>query len=166
MNREQASEGATPVEITGNYQYQKRDGPTPDLLAIDSRWSRIPQTGPSIWPRSCALLPNVHQVLELPRTRFVFSWSRRRHRIGRTDLCAAKASSYRNVLSTADIRHHTRERGRYSFENLFRSLEPDDRARLVEALFRQLQQLDPSDGYKLLVLLAEAGGSIQSSLRI
>src|SRR5829696_6012853 len=44
------------------------------------------------------------------------------------------------------------------FEDFFRRLQPDDRALLVEALFRGMQSLDPSDGYKLLVLLAEAGG--------
>lgn len=44
------------------------------------------------------------------------------------------------------------------FESLFLSLPPDDRALLVEALFRRLSPLQPSDAYKLLVLLAEAGG--------
>jgi hypothetical protein len=44
------------------------------------------------------------------------------------------------------------------FESLFLQLEPDDRALLVEAIFRRLQPLHPSDAYKLLVLLAEAGG--------
>jgi len=45
-----------------------------------------------------------------------------------------------------------------AFETLFLSLKPDDRALLVESLFRRLQPLSPSDAYKLLVLLAEAGG--------
>jgi SIR2-like domain len=45
-----------------------------------------------------------------------------------------------------------------AFEALFVSLEPDDRALLVESLFRRMQPLSPSDAYKLLVLLAEAGG--------
>lgn len=44
------------------------------------------------------------------------------------------------------------------FEDLFRRLQPDERALLVEALFRRMQSHEPSDGYKLLVLLAEAGG--------
>jgi hypothetical protein len=43
------------------------------------------------------------------------------------------------------------------FEELFISLAPDDRALLVESLFRRLQPLQPSDAYKLLVLLTEAG---------
>jgi hypothetical protein len=45
-----------------------------------------------------------------------------------------------------------------AFEALFLRLEPDDRAILVELLFRRMQPLSPSDAYKLLVLLAEAGG--------
>lgn len=44
------------------------------------------------------------------------------------------------------------------FERLFASLPPDDRALLIEALFRRMHPLRPSDGYKLLVLLAEMGG--------
>lgn len=44
------------------------------------------------------------------------------------------------------------------FEDFFRALRPDDRALLVEAAFRRLDPLEPSDAYKLLVLLAEAGG--------
>jgi hypothetical protein len=44
------------------------------------------------------------------------------------------------------------------FEDLFGRLQPDDRALLVEAIFRRMQPLRPSDAYKLLVLLAEAGG--------
>jgi hypothetical protein len=44
------------------------------------------------------------------------------------------------------------------FDHLFAQLLPDDRALLIEALFRRMHSLRPSDGYKLLVLLAEAGG--------
>lgn len=44
------------------------------------------------------------------------------------------------------------------FESLFLRLEPDERALLVESVFRKLQPLAPSDAYKLLVLLVEAGG--------
>lgn len=44
------------------------------------------------------------------------------------------------------------------FSALFLSARPDDRALLIESLFRKLQPLSPSDGYKLLVLLGEAGG--------
>jgi hypothetical protein len=44
------------------------------------------------------------------------------------------------------------------FERLFSRLEPDERALLIEALFRQLGQLEPSEAYKLLILLVEAGG--------
>lgn len=44
------------------------------------------------------------------------------------------------------------------FEELFLRLQPDDRALLVEWIFHRMQPLHPSDAYKLLVLLAEAGG--------
>ena len=44
------------------------------------------------------------------------------------------------------------------FDHLFSTLEPDDRALLVETVFRRSQELKPSDAYKLLVLVAEAGG--------
>jgi hypothetical protein len=44
------------------------------------------------------------------------------------------------------------------FEGLFLRLEPDERALLIESLFRRMEPLNPSDAYKLLVLLAEAGG--------
>ena len=44
------------------------------------------------------------------------------------------------------------------FDELFLELEPDERALLVEAAFGRMQQLEPSEAYKLLVLLAEAGG--------
>jgi hypothetical protein len=44
------------------------------------------------------------------------------------------------------------------FESIFLRLPPDERALLVEWLFRRIQALKPSDAYKLLVLLAEAGG--------
>lgn len=44
------------------------------------------------------------------------------------------------------------------FEELFLKLQPDDRALLVEWIFHKMQPLRPSDAYKLLVLLAEAGG--------
>lgn len=44
------------------------------------------------------------------------------------------------------------------FEQVFSDLRPDDRALLLEHLFRRMQALQPSDAYKLLVLLAEAGG--------
>jgi hypothetical protein len=44
------------------------------------------------------------------------------------------------------------------FEEVFRSIPSDDRALLIEWLFREMDDLAPSDSYKLLVLLAEAGG--------
>src|SRR5689334_9830011 len=44
------------------------------------------------------------------------------------------------------------------FEELFLRLQPDERALLVESIFRKAQPLQPSDAYKLLVLVAEAGG--------
>jgi hypothetical protein len=44
------------------------------------------------------------------------------------------------------------------FNSMFVTLQPDERALLVEAIFRRMQPLVPSDAYKLLVLLAEAGG--------
>lgn len=44
------------------------------------------------------------------------------------------------------------------FESLFLRLPVDERALLIESLFRRTQALQPSDAYKLLVLLAEAGG--------
>lgn len=44
------------------------------------------------------------------------------------------------------------------FDRLFSNLEPDERALMVEAIFRQLGELEPSEAYKLLVLLIEAGG--------
>lgn len=44
------------------------------------------------------------------------------------------------------------------FDRLFLNLEPDERALMVEAIFRQLGELEPSEAYKLLVLLIEAGG--------
>ena len=44
------------------------------------------------------------------------------------------------------------------FEDLFLRLQPDERALLVDWLFHRMQPLRPSDAYKLLVLLAEAGG--------
>jgi SIR2-like protein len=44
------------------------------------------------------------------------------------------------------------------FEAFFVDLKADDRALLIESLFRRMQPLRPSDAYKLLVLLAEAGG--------
>jgi len=44
------------------------------------------------------------------------------------------------------------------FEQILSELMPDDRALLLEHLFRRMQALQPSDSYKLLVLLAEAGG--------
>jgi len=52
----------------------------------------------------------------------------------------------------------TPERVDETFDELFRELAPDDRARLVEWTFRRIRDLEPSDAYKLLVLLAEAGG--------
>src|SRR5262245_19986272 len=52
----------------------------------------------------------------------------------------------------------TQDRIESRFGELFLSARPDDRALLIESLFRKLQPLSPSDGYKLLVLLAEAGG--------
>ncbi|HEX8064429.1 MAG TPA: SIR2 family protein [Allosphingosinicella sp.] len=44
------------------------------------------------------------------------------------------------------------------FEETFLKIPSDDRALLVEWLFREMDELAPSDSYKLLVLLAEAGG--------
>jgi hypothetical protein len=44
------------------------------------------------------------------------------------------------------------------FDSLFLTLQPDERALLVEGIFRRMRPLVPSDAYKLLVLLAEAGG--------
>lgn len=44
------------------------------------------------------------------------------------------------------------------FEQLFIDLPPDERARLIDAVFRQLAGIEPSEAYKLLVLLIEAGG--------
>lgn len=44
------------------------------------------------------------------------------------------------------------------FEELFLRLQPDDRALLIEWIFHRMQPPSPSDAYKLLVLLAEAGG--------
>jgi hypothetical protein len=44
------------------------------------------------------------------------------------------------------------------FDNLFTSLAPDERALLVENLFRRIRPLQSSEAYRLLVLLAEAGG--------
>ena len=44
------------------------------------------------------------------------------------------------------------------FDRLFLNLEPDERALMVEAIFRQLGELEPSEAYKLVVLLIEAGG--------
>jgi|GEM_PF-984986 len=44
------------------------------------------------------------------------------------------------------------------FETLFAKLQPDERALLVEFIFRRIHPLNPSDAYKLLVLLSEAGG--------
>ena len=44
------------------------------------------------------------------------------------------------------------------FEELFGELAVDERALLIEFLFRKTESLQPSDGYKLLVLLAEVGG--------
>jgi hypothetical protein len=44
------------------------------------------------------------------------------------------------------------------FESLFLHLHTDERALLIESLFRRAQALHSSDAYKLLVLLTEAGG--------
>lgn len=44
------------------------------------------------------------------------------------------------------------------FDHLFSEISPDDRALLIEAIFRHVHELQPSDAYKLLVLVAEAGG--------
>jgi len=43
------------------------------------------------------------------------------------------------------------------FEQLFLSLQPDERALLIEAIFQKQQVLQPSDAYKILILLTEAG---------
>lgn len=55
-----------------------------------------------------------------------------------------------DITSSADIDAR--------FESVFLRLEPDERALLIEALFQRLAPLVPSDAYKLLILLAEAGG--------
>lgn len=44
------------------------------------------------------------------------------------------------------------------FEEIFTALGPDERALLIEAIFRKQQDVSPSDAYKVLLLLAEAGG--------
>ncbi|WP_050400009.1 SIR2 family protein [Bradyrhizobium embrapense] len=44
------------------------------------------------------------------------------------------------------------------FEALFAQQAPDDKALLIDWLFHRMQPLQPSDAYKLLVLLAESGG--------
>src|ERR1700722_8655813 len=44
------------------------------------------------------------------------------------------------------------------FEALFARQEPDDKALMIDWLFHRMQPLQPSDAYKLLVLLAESGG--------
>ncbi len=44
------------------------------------------------------------------------------------------------------------------FEELFLRLQPDERALMVQWLFRRTQSIQPSDAYKILVLLAEEGG--------
>jgi hypothetical protein len=44
------------------------------------------------------------------------------------------------------------------FEDLFVRLQPDERALLVDWIFHRMKPLQPSDAYKLLILLAEAGG--------
>jgi hypothetical protein len=44
------------------------------------------------------------------------------------------------------------------FEDLFLRLQPDERALLIEWIFHRTHTLEPSDAYKVLVLLAEAGG--------
>lgn len=43
------------------------------------------------------------------------------------------------------------------FEDLFARLQPDERALLIESIFRRMHPLSPSDAYKLLILLTEAG---------
>ncbi|MHC2432771.1 SIR2 family protein [Bradyrhizobium sp. USDA 4451] len=44
------------------------------------------------------------------------------------------------------------------FELLFAQQAPDDKALLIDWLFHRMEPLQPSDAYKLLVLLAENGG--------
>jgi hypothetical protein len=44
------------------------------------------------------------------------------------------------------------------FEALFAQQQADDKALMVDWLFHRMQPLQPSDSYKLLVLLAESGG--------
>lgn len=44
------------------------------------------------------------------------------------------------------------------FEALFARQEPDDKALMIDWLFHRMQPLQPSDAYKLLVLLVESGG--------
>lgn len=43
------------------------------------------------------------------------------------------------------------------FEQAYEDSSPDDRTLLIESLFNRLGQLEPADGYRLLVLLAEEG---------
>ena len=43
------------------------------------------------------------------------------------------------------------------FERVYEDLPEDDRGRLIDALIQRMGSLPPSDGYRLLVLLAEAG---------
>ena len=52
----------------------------------------------------------------------------------------------------------TPERIDREFERLFSTLATDERALMVAAVFRQLSELEPSEAYKLIVLLVEAGG--------
>jgi hypothetical protein len=44
------------------------------------------------------------------------------------------------------------------YERIVGQLSPDDRAVVLETIFRELRDESPSDSYRLLVLLAEAGG--------
>jgi hypothetical protein len=43
------------------------------------------------------------------------------------------------------------------FEQVYDRSSPDDRALLIESLFHRVEQLEPADGYRVLVLLAEEG---------
>jgi hypothetical protein len=44
------------------------------------------------------------------------------------------------------------------FEELVGAMDTEDRARLAEWIFHRMEECEPSDSYKLLVLLTEAGG--------
>jgi hypothetical protein len=95
-----------------------------------------------------------------------------RHKKGICVFLGAGADLSSGGLSFADLKRQaveeftgrrlfdvtTPEQTEARFEELFERQAPDDRALLIESLFRRLHALHPSDSYKLLVLTAEAGG--------